>query len=349
MLTYLKPVMILTLAASVALVVGCGDSGGGGNGGNGMGGDSGTGGSGGDAGTGGDSGTGGTGGGVTPGTKAISLGCSNSVTPAIAILDWELGVEPEGDIVGGESFTAEFGGSAFFSEAFLDIALSVIPGLKTAQLLGLSATVAPRSGATGESVVLGPGPTDSRCELDDPIGSDNFPSCDLTNAVSGNPDDQSEGNTDCTAINGEPSEFDPCVTGFVDFPITEDEGECDALGKADQFTVNGFCITGALRLPLEPESAEFVADEEGEVLFGWDDMNTPGVTLREDGTYDIPLAVVGNPTEPNGLRVLAGALAVGLQCVMAVDSNGPDGVGVPDQSSPTPDELLFSLPIETAP
>jgi hypothetical protein len=53
----------------------------------------------------------------------------------------------------------------------------------------------------------------------------------------------------------------------------------------------------------------------------------------------------GDPTPPNGLRVIA-LLQVALQCTMAVDSNGPDGVGVPDQSSPTPDSLLLSVPIE---
>jgi hypothetical protein len=79
-------------------------------------------------------------------------------------------------------------------------------------------------------------------------------------------------------------------------------------------------------------------------LFGWDDENT-GATVNGDGTYALPPAMFGDPTPPNGLRVIA-LLQVALQCTMAVDSNGPDGVGVPDQSSPTPDSLLLSVPIE---
>ena len=31
---------------------------------------------------------------------------------------------------------------------------------------------------------------------------------------------------------------------------------------------------------------------------------------------------------------------------MGVDADGPDGVGVPDQASPTPDSLLISFDIE---
>ena len=59
----------------------------------------------------------------------------------------------------------------------------------------------------------------------------------------------------------------------------------------------------------------------------------------------LPSAAFADPPEPNGIRVSAG-LGVGLQCTMAVDSGGPDGVGVPDQASPTPDELLLEVPVQ---
>ena len=80
------------------------------------------------------------------------------------------------------------------------------------------------------------------------------------------------------------------------------------------------------------------------MLIGWDDENT-GASVAGDGTYDLPAAMLTGPVTPNGIRVLAGALQVTLACTMAVDSGGPDGVGVADKASPTPDSALLSLPI----
>ena len=108
--------------------------------------------------------------------------------------------------------------------------------------------------------------------------------------------------------------------------------------------MNGFCVTGPLPLELDAEMGSYTADAEGPVLFGWDDENT-GYVVGDDGAYIIPQASYPAPTPPNGLRVVA-LLSVALQCVMAVDSNGDDGVGVPDQSSPAPDSALLSIPIE---
>ena len=155
-------------------------------------------------------------------------------------------------------------------------------------------------------------------------------------------EDEANGSNPACVPNGA---FNKCLQ-FVDIPTSEDcdaGGECETLGKASQCEANGFCVTGPLPLDLEPQTASYTADAEGDVLFGWDDQDT-GATLNGDGNYALPPAVFTDPSAPNGLRVVA-LLSVALQCTMAVDSNGPYGVGVPDQSSPTPDDLLISVPI----
>ncbi|MFZ1866456.1 MAG: hypothetical protein WAU39_19715, partial [Polyangiales bacterium] len=79
----------------------------------------------------------------------------------------------------------------------------------------------------------------------------------------------------------------------------------------------------------------------GSVLFGWDDS----AEVATDGTYVLDMPLFLDPTPPNGVRINP-PLSVALQCTMAVDAGGPDGVGVPDQASPTPDSLLISFPIQ---
>ena len=328
--SYLTVFALLGLAA----VVGCGDddNGTGGTGGTagtgGTGGTAGTGGTGGDGGTAGTGGTGGDGGAGF--TKDISLGCTNSVTSDISILDWTLDVTPDGDVTGGATFDAELGGVAFFSESFLDAAVAALPGLQSVAVTALAATVLPRSGATGDPVVLGldPSAVEYRCVFEG--------TCDPANTQ------ENGSNTDCV----------PVVSGnrclpFVDLPISEDcaaGGECETLGKATQCEAGDYCVTGPLPLDLEPATGSYTAEASGDILLGWDDQNT-GATVAGDGTYDLPAALFADPVEPNGIRVQAG-LSVALQCTMAVDSNGPDGVGVPDQASPTPDSALLMIPIQ---
>ena len=84
----------------------------------------------------------------------------------------------------------------------------------------------------------------------------------------------------------------------------------------------------------------------GVVTYGYDDVNTGATPLNVDGTYNLPGAVFTNPPEPNEIKVNAGGLSVALVCTMAVDSGGPDGVGVPDQSSPTPTASLNTFNIQ---
>ena len=94
-------------------------------------------------------------------------------------------------------------------------------------------------------------------------------------------------------------------------------------------------------------SGNFTAAASGDVLIGWDDVNT-GATINPNGTYALPAASFIASAEPNGLRVIASVLQVALQCTMAVDAGGPDGTTppVPDEASPTPDSALISFPIQ---
>jgi hypothetical protein len=123
-------------------------------------------------------------------------------------------------------------------------------------------------------------------------------------------------------------------------------GVCDNLGKlASQCDVNGFCVTGGLPLALESQVTTFTAAASGIVSFGYDDQNT-GATINPDGTYALPAAVFTAATTPNEIKVNASGLSVALRCTMAVDAGGPDGVGVPDEASPTPDGLLITFDIQ---
>ena len=128
-----------------------------------------------------DDGTGGTGG-EAPGP---SVGCTNSETTDLSLLDWELTVSPSPDpIDSGEPFTASLDGIALFDEDFLDRAQDALPGgVQEVDLVDLSATVHVRSGATGDDVILEPEPIPYECfsarglcdpandVLDDPPGA----------------------------------------------------------------------------------------------------------------------------------------------------------------------------------
>ena len=344
--SYVRVIALLGLAAAVGCSSSDGDGGSGGTAGTGGGVPPGAGGSGGAAGQGGDGGSGGAAGqggvggsgGGTPVEKSITLGCTNNVTEDISILAWDLSVTPVGDVVADSAFDAELTGVAFFDEAFLDAAQAAIPGgITEAALVSIAATVHVRSGATGDDVLLVDG-------LDVPYtcAIPPNPECDPANDTASVPG--ARGNTDCVPT----GLFNPC-NRLVSIPTSDDcavGGVCDGLGKTgegSQCETNGFCVTGPLPLPMNTASGSYTADATGPVLFGWDDENT-GATLNGDGTYALPAAVFGNSPEPNGLRVSAG-LGIALQCTMAVDSGGPDGVDVPDQASPTPDSALLEIPI----
>ena len=257
------------------------------------------------------------------------MGCTNNVTSNISILPFELTADPTA-IVASSAFTADLTGVAVFSETFLDAGLSAVPGLKQATLVSAAATVQVRSGATGAGVVLNAEPIPLTCS-----GGMNA------------------GGSCTTAADCPPGAPYVSCAQIVLIPIIDGTGDacaaCNAINatKAAQCTANGYCVApGDLPLQLETVTgASYTADASGSVLFGFDDQNT-GATLNGNGTYALPPAIFGNPVTPNGVRVIAAVLQVALQCTMAVDSGGPDGVGVPDAASPTPDSALISFDIQ---
>lgn len=272
----------------------------------------------------------------------ITVGCTVSATADVGILDWELSVIPE-PIVSGKPFSATLGGVAVFSELYLDAAQPVFPGgVLEANLIDLHATVQVRSGAIGPDVTLTVEGIPYLCSI-------GRTACDPANDLPSVPG--ARGNSDCQPEN----QLNPCGR-FVRLPIGTNcsaDSLCATLGKTgpgSQCELNGFCITGGVRMPLEEVSGQYMADAEGDVLFGWADRSTRA-TVQESGpnkgTWILPEAIYEEPLGPNGVRITIGGIAAATECVMGVHSRGPLGVNSLDfLSSPTPDSALMAFPIE---
>jgi hypothetical protein len=274
-----------------------------------------------------------------PETKELTLGCTSSVSADVSIVPFELRVSP-GPPVAGQTFAADLRGSALLPEELLDSVQWAIPGGATrVDLIDVRATVHVRSGGTGDDVVLNSEPIPYRCAFDETA------SCDPANDLPGVPGRR--GNSDCMPTGAN----NPCGR-FLQIPTSDDcepGGVCDTLDagtaiKDSQCTTHGFCVTGALPLPLQARVGSYVAAGSGEVLFGWDDAST-GATVGSDGTWVLPAAVFGDPIGPNGIQVSIDGLSVALECTMGVDSGGIYGVGVPGRSSPMPNSQLIGFSI----
>jgi len=223
-------------------------------------------------------------------------------------------------------------------------------GLNKAGLVDLGATVQTRGdGATGPNVKLtGGGDVPYECWISD-TGAGAQEACDPANnqpSVPGN-----VGNTDCAVV----ASINPCLR-IIEIPTSDDcsvGGVCDNLGKkASQCDVNGFCVTGGLPIPLDPQTGSYTAgDGTADALFGWFDDpadDSPAVAtpaIDGDGTYNMVKPPYTGVAGVVGLAVYAG-LSVQVECVMAVDSGGDDGVGVPDDASPSPDSAMLAIPVE---
>jgi hypothetical protein len=273
-----------------------------------------------------------------PQTAPITMGCTNNVTADISILPFSLTVDPAAILSGASSATV-FSGIAEFSEVFLDAAQGAVPGGVTqADLVNLVATVQIRTGGTlAGPVALTNAPLPTTCL----IGGT---ACNPANDGASVPGSQP--NTDCVPT----GTFNPCQAN-VSIPTSSDcapGGLCDSLGKlASQCSVNGFCVTGGLPLPLAAQNGSFTAAASGIVNFGFADQGT-GATVLPNGAYSLPAAVFTAPQALNEIKVNASGLSVALVCTMAVDAGGPDGPvpPVPDQASPTPTALLNTFNIQ---
>jgi hypothetical protein len=269
-----------------------------------------------------------------PGSEALPILCRNSIESSIGLLAWELEVIPDA-IESGSPFSAQLGGVMVFGEDFLDSGQELVPGgVREVNLVDVRATVHVRSGAIGDDVSLEVEPIPYRCAAGRAL-------CDPANDLEGAPG--LRGNTDC-----EPVGPTNACGRYILLPISTDcepRGLCVLRGKSEQCALNGFCITGDLRVDLQSAIGQYVADAEGEVLFGWDDQST-GAMLEPEGseeaTWTLPPAVYAEPTGPVGLRLVIAGFPVALECTMGIF----DVDRIPPQPVPAPDAALISFPIE---
>jgi hypothetical protein len=261
------------------------------------------------------------------------MGCTNNVTGDISILPFILDVDPNAIVAGAGPVSTLFSGTAVFSEVFLDAAQGAVPGGVTkADLVNLVATVQIRTGGTLASApALTNAPIPTFCL----IGG---AACNPANDGASVPGSQP--NSDCVPV----GTFNPCQAN-VSIPVSYDQAECTTLGKSAQWDTNGFCVTGGLPLALASQTVAFTPAASGIVNFGFADQGT-GATVQPNGTYLLPAAVFTAPQTLNEIKVNASGLSVALRCTMAVDAGGPNGVGVPDQASPTPTSLLNTFNIQ---
>ena len=294
------------------------------------------GGGGGEAGTAGHAGAGGGGGQDSQTSEDLLVWCTSNVTPSSGeTMPWTLSVVPT-PIVGGEGFAASVGGTALFNEAFLDIAqVLIVDGVRRVHVSEFNTTVVPLAGATGPDVVLTHASTDYTCALDDSPGDG--PSCDPANDVGAdgaNLDCQPFGaNNSCGVIIELPIS-DDCSPGGVCAEVGSAGGLCDSgefckeqAGR--QCELNGFCVTGALEVPLSAGSADYVADSTGEVRFGFA-FDTP---------WNYPISDSLFPASQIGLRFTVGGLEdlpLSIDCV-PISEDEPGG------APPASELLVFPI------
>jgi hypothetical protein len=263
------------------------------------------------------------------------LGCvlSPSEGSGVAYLTWVLTVKPT-QITSGDRFGADFEGLAVFTPGVLNTGQNLLGGFRRVAVVDLKATVQVRKGAmaTGPEPVLTLAPIPRTCTYDDngntgPDAGSEFPPCSQEN------DNEDRSNEDCTGLGGEPNPLNRCLQ-FIEIPTSDDcteTGVCAELGETgpDGACENGFCVDEALEISLEADSSNYIADTSGSVLFGWADQ---GIALLDvgpnRGAYD-PMAMrrnFGEGIARSGVDMLIKGVPTALECIMGVNSRGPDGV-----------------------
>lgn len=287
-------------------------------------------------------------------TKTITVAFNNNIAPEDLLFPYRLTVVPDSPIVANQPFTASVGGAVGFPEYFFDWFQSFFPlGFVVEEIfiVDLVATVQTRGGGATEADV---GSAGVALRLDPSIPFEcvvTREACDPTNDLPGVPG--LRGNTDCSFVDYQ----NPCAR-IINVPLSFDcapGGICESLGK--QCLSRDFCVTGGLELPLETVVATYTGGDgvtpgQTEALFGFaDDPPPPGAVgdppLDPDGTWNMLSGVLytGIPGELGFAFILPG-IGFAFEGVMAVDSNGPYGVGVPGDFSPTPDVALLSFPVQ---
>jgi hypothetical protein len=265
------------------------------------------------------------------------------------VFEWDLSVAPRPrPILAGEPFVVESSGVVRIHEYALDEAQGLVPGgYKRAHVVALKATVHARGGVTeGGDIVLTLPHGGETCAYDEdgrtgPNAGPKFPSCSPSNDVGG-------GNSDCTGLSGKPDPRNPCGQ-FVEVPWSDVGEECTNLNKADQWSSNGFCITGDAEVFVQGPVHGYRAGDGEQVLFGWDDQSTSAVlddTIRpQDPIWKLTTPDFDSEPGPNSLRARVrydwydGGFPIALECTMA---SGPPGL-----LRPTPDSELISFPIHS--
>jgi hypothetical protein len=195
-------------------------------------------------------------------TKGIPLECrsffsgSSPLPPVVLPYDLTVATTP---IVGGadpRAFTAEFSGIVRYQESALDALQTAIPSGTQGVRISFSRWIV--------SVVSGTQGPDTEVSLDlagTPHTLRRF--CIYPNSQ------ECVVDADCpvTACGG--------PVPVVDIPTSADcapSGVCDALGKTgpgSQCEANGFCVTGDLPMAVGVETATYVPDASGVVVFDW--------------------------------------------------------------------------------
>jgi hypothetical protein len=277
-----------------------------------------------------------------PQTKTITVGCRNNVTADVSMLPFDLTVDP-GPIAGGQSVSVIYDGVANFAEAFLDAAQAAVPGgVRVAALVDLVATTQVRSGGTFPNVPLTADPSTLTGSCD--LMSDGSAIDSLSNplVVLCNPANNNANGSNAACI--PTGAFNQCRYR-TEVPTTTNQTTCTNLGKASQWNLNGFCVTGDLALPLSAQASSGTAGASGQILFGWYDSATvcpPNFPNQGTTTCTLPAAVFSSPAAPLGIRVNASGLSVALQCNQAVDAT-PTGTETPVSQ---PDSALIPFPIQ---
>jgi hypothetical protein len=248
-------------------------------------------------------------------------------------------------ILSGQAVSVSYDGVAEFAESFLDAAQAAVPGgVAAAALVALNANTQVRSGGTFPNVNLqvDPAALTGACDLEsdgDPFFSLSAPGTVLCNTAN----NAANGSNPACVPTGAFNQCRPRVA----VPISSDcaaGGQCDTLGKSAQCTLNGFCVTGGLPLPLSAQASSGTAAASGQILFGWYDSPTvcpPNFPNQGTTTCTIPAAVFTNPAGPLGLRVNASGLSVALECNQAADAGTTTEVPVSQ-----PNSALIPFPIQ---
>jgi len=284
-----------------------------------------------------------------PSGKAIGLACTNDgLAQTINLMGWDLRVEPTGTLTRGDPFNAVLSGTVVLSEELME-AVQDLFDLEEVNVVDIAATVQVRSGATGDDQRL--------------ILASTMPyQCFEDRSVACNPDNDDEQvgelgrrpNSDCQPE----SELNPCGR-FVSVPKSEDcleGGECERLLKGTACELYGYCITGDLRVDLDPVLAPYAVESEApRVLFGWDDEHTGAIKVTDEQgkeVWRLPPAMFDDATPgPNSVRVdflpgleVTRTSTVAFECTMGTD---PDSEGSTSGSaSPSLDDELIAIPIQ---